>query len=126
MSLQFCLLQISLASYSPALCIISFTRGTHNKYRSLHGEQNTQCCSSESNLAHGSGLLFIKTPSRLLFILGIEYAWNVFPSTPTSSAILCLCNFAILAGVWLGYPEGADAEKARPYLTASKSASAIA
>ncbi|OCH95035.1 glycosyltransferase family 58 protein [Obba rivulosa] len=43
---------------------------------------------------------------RLLLIVGIEYAWNVFPSTSFSSSILCAANVALLVGVWFGYPEG--------------------
>ncbi|KAI0692396.1 mannosyltransferase [Cytidiella melzeri] len=68
-------------------------------------------------------------PVKLLFIFGIEYAWNVFPSTSTSSAILCLSNSALLAGVWFGYPEGrkdAQTDIPRSKLTASKPASRIA
>ncbi|KAG8896620.1 dolichyl-P-Man:Man(5)GlcNAc(2)-PP-dolichol alpha-1,3-mannosyltransferase, partial [Tulasnella sp. 417] len=38
------------------------------------------------------------TPVRLVLLLAIEYAWNVFPSTDLSSGILLVCNTAILAG----------------------------
>lgn len=43
---------------------------------------------------------------RLLLLLGIEYAWNVFPSTNVSSGILVAANAALLLGIWFGYPEG--------------------
>ncbi|KAJ7940763.1 glycosyltransferase family 58 protein [Mycena leptocephala] len=36
----------------------------------------------------------------------IEYAWNVFPSTPFSSAVLLVANVMLLAGIWTGYPNG--------------------
>ncbi|KAF5386901.1 hypothetical protein D9615_001909 [Tricholomella constricta] len=38
---------------------------------------------------------------KLLLILGVEYAWNVFPSTPFSSSILLGANVLLLLGVWL-------------------------
>jgi len=43
---------------------------------------------------------------RLTLILGIEYAWNVFPSTSFSSAVLLVANTLLLVGVWFGFPEG--------------------
>ncbi|KAG6853440.1 hypothetical protein C0991_004365 [Blastosporella zonata] len=39
--------------------------------------------------------------SRLAILLGIEYAWNVFPSTPLSSSILLSANSLLLVGAWL-------------------------
>lgn len=39
-------------------------------------------------------------------MLGIEYAWNIYPSTRLSSGILLASNSLLLAGVWAGYPEG--------------------
>lgn len=38
---------------------------------------------------------------KLALILGIEYAWNVFPSTPISSSVLLGANSILLLGVWL-------------------------
>ncbi|KIM80719.1 glycosyltransferase family 58 protein [Piloderma croceum F 1598] len=43
---------------------------------------------------------------KLTLILGIEYAWNVFPSTSFSSAVLLAANTLLLVGVWFGFPEG--------------------
>ncbi|KAF9477348.1 glycosyltransferase family 58 protein [Pholiota conissans] len=45
-------------------------------------------------------------PVKLALIVGIEYAWNVFPSTPLSSGILLTCNVLLTAGVWFGYSNG--------------------
>ncbi|KAF8955451.1 glycosyltransferase family 58 protein [Flammula alnicola] len=45
-------------------------------------------------------------PLKLVLLAGIEYAWNVFPSTPLSSGILLACNSLLLAGIWFGYPSG--------------------
>jgi alpha-1,3-mannosyltransferase len=36
----------------------------------------------------------------------IEYAWNVYPSTPLSSGLLLAANSLMLLGIWFGYPEG--------------------
>ncbi|KAI0709420.1 glycosyltransferase family 58 protein [Earliella scabrosa] len=46
---------------------------------------------------------------RLLLMLAIEYAWNVYPSTNLSSGVLVAANAALLVGVWFGYPEGKHA-----------------
>jgi len=43
---------------------------------------------------------------KLVLLLAIEYAWNVFPSTPISSAVLCIANAVLVTGVWFGFPEG--------------------
>jgi len=43
---------------------------------------------------------------QLVIILGIEYAWNVFPSTPLSSGVLLISNSALVLGIWFGYAEG--------------------
>ncbi|KAF9466290.1 glycosyltransferase family 58 protein [Collybia nuda] len=45
-------------------------------------------------------------PVKLLLLLAIEYAFNVFPSTPLSSSILVGANAFLLVGIWFGYPEG--------------------
>ncbi|KAH7923869.1 mannosyltransferase [Leucogyrophana mollusca] len=44
--------------------------------------------------------------SQLAIMIAIEYAWNVFPSTPMSSGLLAAANVLLVMGVWLGYPEG--------------------
>ena len=38
-------------------------------------------------------------------MLVIEYAWNVFPSTTISSAVLLMANVFLLGGICFGYPE---------------------
>ena len=43
---------------------------------------------------------------RLAILAGIEYAWNVFPSTTASSGILLAANISLLLGIWFGFPEG--------------------
>jgi len=45
-------------------------------------------------------------PIKLVLIFGIEFAWNVFPSTSFSSALLVGANVVLLAGIWLGWPNG--------------------
>ncbi|KAI0724112.1 mannosyltransferase [Fomitopsis betulina] len=43
---------------------------------------------------------------KLALLFAIEYAWNVYPSTTLSSAVLCAANAALVIGIWSGYPEG--------------------
>jgi alpha-1,3-mannosyltransferase len=43
---------------------------------------------------------------RLALIIGIEYAWNIFPSTTLSSSILLVANALLLLGIWFGHPNG--------------------
>jgi alpha-1,3-mannosyltransferase len=47
--------------------------------------------------------IFLK---RLALIVGIEYAWNVFPSTTLSSSILLVAHALLLLGIWFGHPNG--------------------
>jgi alpha-1,3-mannosyltransferase len=35
----------------------------------------------------------------------IEYAWNVYPSTVRSSAVLCVSHVILLGGIWFGRAE---------------------
>jgi alpha-1,3-mannosyltransferase len=35
----------------------------------------------------------------------IEYAWNVYPSTTCSSAVLCVSHVILLGGIWFGRVE---------------------
>lgn len=37
---------------------------------------------------------------RIVLIVAIEYAWNVFPSTTLSSGILFAANALLLVGIW--------------------------
>ncbi|KAI6132069.1 glycosyltransferase family 58 protein [Pisolithus croceorrhizus] len=43
---------------------------------------------------------------QLVVLVGIEYAWNVFPSTALSSGILLTAHVLLLLGIWFGFPEG--------------------
>ncbi|KZT68202.1 glycosyltransferase family 58 protein [Daedalea quercina L-15889] len=54
---------------------------------------------------------------KLILLFGIEYAWNVFPSTTLSSAVLCVANAALVFGIWFGYPEGRSPEPTTRYKT---------
>ncbi|RDB24043.1 putative Dol-P-Man:Man(5)GlcNAc(2)-PP-Dol alpha-1,3-mannosyltransferase [Hypsizygus marmoreus] len=55
---------------------------------------------------------------KLAVIAGTEYAWNVFPSTSLSSAILLGCNALLLTGVWFGKETEAKAKaQAKPKST---------
>lgn len=37
---------------------------------------------------------------KLVIPPALEYSWNVFPSTPLSSALLCMGNAALVWGMW--------------------------
>jgi alpha-1,3-mannosyltransferase len=54
----------------------------------------------------------LPTPVRLLLWAGIEWAYNVYPPSPASSAVLQACHAVILLGLWLGsgvaQPGGGD------------------
>ncbi|CAH8320675.1 unnamed protein product [Eruca vesicaria subsp. sativa] len=39
---------------------------------------------------------------RLILFLGIELCWNVYPSTPLSSALLLCLHLTVLLGLWFG------------------------
>lgn len=43
---------------------------------------------------------------KLALIIGIEYAWNVFPSTTMSSSILVAANTLLMLGIWFGHSNG--------------------
>ena len=57
-----------------------------------------------TNDAIGRYFALLKCPLRLLcffvqkllVFVGIEYAFNVFPATPVSSAVLQVCHFTLL------------------------------
>ncbi|KAI0062334.1 mannosyltransferase [Artomyces pyxidatus] len=46
------------------------------------------------------------TLMKLSILAAIEYAWNIFPSTVYSSAILCTANTLLVVGIWFGYASG--------------------
>eukprot|EP00243_Klebsormidium_subtile_P006219 TRINITY_DN259_c0_g1_i2.p1 TRINITY_DN259_c0_g1~~TRINITY_DN259_c0_g1_i2.p1 ORF type:complete len:228 (-),score=26.17 TRINITY_DN259_c0_g1_i2:192-875(-) len=52
--------------------------------------------------------------ARLILWAGIEYCWNVYPSTPASSALLLALHVTVLVGLWFGKAES-------PYVPAPKS-----
>jgi hypothetical protein len=43
---------------------------------------------------------------RLIIVGSIEYAWNVYPSTTLSSAVLGVAHVVLVAGIWFGFAEG--------------------
>ncbi|XP_028548300.1 dol-P-Man:Man(5)GlcNAc(2)-PP-Dol alpha-1,3-mannosyltransferase-like [Dendrobium catenatum] len=59
--------------------------------------------------------LLWKTPFptiiRLLLFAGVEFCWNVYPSTSFSSLILLFLHLAILWGLWISPTEQPIAEK---------------
>jgi len=75
---------------------IVFSRSLHYQFYSWYAQQVP--------------LLTLRTRlpglAKLVIIGAVEYAWNIFPSTPLSSSILLVANSALLLGIYTGYPEG--------------------
>lgn len=57
----------------------------------------------------------LPTPARLALWAAIEAVWNVFPSTPQSSAVLAVCHLTLLVALWRAQPAPptADADASR-------------
>jgi alpha-1,3-mannosyltransferase len=64
--------------------------------RSLHYQHYSWYYHSAWMLALASDGDSVPLPIRVALCLVIEYCWNVFPSTPTSSLVLLLSNVALL------------------------------
>lgn len=75
---------------------IIFARSLHYQFYSWYSQQLPL-------LAQRTRFPFIM---QMALIGAIEYAWNVYPSTPLSSGLLLAANLVILLGIWFGYPEG--------------------
>jgi len=88
--------QIATVLFTSNLIGIMFARSLHYQFYSWYAQQ----------------IPFLAWRSRypvlvkLALILGIEYAWNVFPSTPLSSGVLLASNTLLLLGIWFGFAEG--------------------
>lgn len=75
---------------------ILFARSLHYQFYSWYSQQIPFLCQRT------------KYPLvlQLAILAGIEYAWNVYPSTTLSSGTLLAANGLLLIGVWSGFPEG--------------------
>ncbi|GLB35432.1 putative ALG3 protein [Lyophyllum shimeji] len=82
---------VATVMFTSNLVGIIFARSLHYQFYSWY--------------AHQIPFLAWKTPYpvavKLALILAIEYAWNVFPSTPVSSSVLLCANTLLLLGIWL-------------------------
>ncbi|PPQ67648.1 LOW QUALITY PROTEIN: hypothetical protein CVT25_012676 [Psilocybe cyanescens] len=87
---------IATVLFTSNLIGIVFARSLHYQFYSWYAQQ----------LPLLAWRTRIPVPLKLALILGIEYAWNVFPSTSFSSGTLMICNVLLLAGVWSGYSTG--------------------
>lgn len=77
--------------YSSNLIGILFARSAHYQFYSWFAF-------SMPFLLYKTGL---RRPFQLILWVAQEWAWNVFPSTPYSSAVVVLVPFLTLLGVWL-------------------------
>ncbi|KAL4067824.1 mannosyltransferase [Scleroderma citrinum] len=75
---------------------ILFARSLHYQFYSWYSQQLPFLCQRT------------KYPLlvQLAILVGIEYAWNVFPSTTLSCGILLTMNTSLLLGIWFGFAEG--------------------
>ncbi|CAA7265372.1 unnamed protein product [Cyclocybe aegerita] len=87
---------VATVLFTSNLIGILFARSLHYQFYSWYGQQ----------VPFLAWRTRYPVPIKLALILGIEYAWNTFPSTTTSSGVLLACNVLLLAGVWSGYPSG--------------------
>ncbi|THH29639.1 hypothetical protein EUX98_g4553 [Antrodiella citrinella] len=101
--------------YSPALSIVSpdyvatvlmtsnligiiFARSLHYQFYSWYAQQ----------LPFLAWRTKYPVVVKLAILAGIEYAWNVYPSTDISSSILLGGNVLLLLGIFFGYPEATE------------------
>ncbi|KAF8911176.1 dolichyl-P-Man:Man(5)GlcNAc(2)-PP-dolichyl mannosyltransferase [Gymnopilus junonius] len=87
---------IATVLFSSNLIGILFARSLHYQFYSWYAQQ----------IPFLAWRTRYPLPAKLALLLGIEYAWNIFPSTSLSSGVLLCCNLLLLAGVWFGYPNG--------------------
>lgn len=91
---------------------ILFARSLHYQFYSWYSQQIPFLCQRTKYplvlqyVSLGLAGIFLTLQSRLAILAGIEYAWNVYPSTTLSSGTLLAANGLLLIGVWSGFPEG--------------------
>lgn len=87
---------------SPAPSTTSSTAGTTTPSPSLFGQQTSPPPSSESAVPPTSCTRPHPSPTpphRMVLPVVVEWCWNVYPSTPTSSASLHLIHLVLLAAL---------------------------
>ncbi|KIY63451.1 glycosyltransferase family 58 protein [Cylindrobasidium torrendii FP15055 ss-10] len=82
---------VALMLFTSNLIGIIFSRSLHYQFYSWYAQQ----------LPYIAWRTRWHWSLKILFVLMIEYAWNVFPSTPLSSNLLLGANVALLSGLWL-------------------------
>ncbi|KAJ7156088.1 glycosyltransferase family 58 protein [Mycena crocata] len=87
---------IATIFFTSNLIGILFARSLHYQFHSWYAQQ----------LPFLAWRTRYPIPIKIALIFGIEYSWNVFPSTPFSSTVLLGANTLLLAGIWTGYPNG--------------------
>ncbi|KDQ60740.1 glycosyltransferase family 58 protein [Jaapia argillacea MUCL 33604] len=88
--------QVTTILFTSNLIGIMFARSLHYQFYSWYAQQ----------LPFLAWRTRYPIPLKIVLLLCVEYAWNVFPSTPLSSAVLFGSNAMVLLGVWFGYAEG--------------------
>ncbi|KAI4524359.1 glycosyltransferase family 58 protein [Schizophyllum commune Loenen D] len=82
--------QTALVLFTSNLIGITFARSLHYQFYSWYAQQ-IPLLTWRSRLP---------LPLKIAIPLAIEYAWNVFPSTVASSAILLGAHLCLLLGIW--------------------------
>ncbi|KAJ7751970.1 glycosyltransferase family 58 protein [Mycena metata] len=94
---------IATIFFTSNLIGIIFARSLHYQFYSWYAQQLP--------------FLFWRTrypaPVKIALIMGIEYSWNVFPSTNFSSSLLLIANVCLLGGIWTGHPNGINTFQAQ-------------
>ncbi|KAI0831468.1 mannosyltransferase [Trametes gibbosa] len=98
---------VTTVLYTSNLIGILFARSLHYQFYSWYAMQ----------LPFLAWRTTYPVPVRLALLLGIEYAWNVYPSTSLSSGVLLAANAALLLGIWFGYSEGRTVSRGKAVKT---------
>jgi len=93
--------QIIIILFTSNLIGIIFARSLHYQFYSWYAQQLPFL------LWHTKYPVIL----RIIILFCVEYAWNIFPSTISSSGILLISNIMILVGIWAGFPEGKQESK---------------
>jgi alpha-1,3-mannosyltransferase len=90
---------VATVLFTSNLIGILFARSLHYQFYSWYAQQ----------LPFLAWRTRFPTVMKIALLLSIEYAWNVFPSTIKSSAVLLAGHVLLLGGILFGYPEGKSA-----------------
>jgi alpha-1,3-mannosyltransferase len=110
---NYCDSEVVTVLYTTNLIGILFARSLHYQFYSWYAQQlpflawqTTYPTPIKYVFQHSCDAMLTLHVARVLLLFGIEYAWNVFPSTVFSSTVLNVANALIITGIYFGYAEG--------------------